>query len=185
MAMSPALHCCRVDWGNNEPHHRPVWFPLETAERESDPHTALAPTNSDGFTPPVWPGDSFYALFSLRVHLSTVTYHKFKKNTWHLAEMFSSWLSGHTPRCLSWNPFPLMSILLLLKRTNNSHETVLFQGKVNSALQFAQHIDHTTIRQLARMNILCATMFCASASRRCCQVNTAVLDKLCCAIAVA
>lgn len=36
--------CCWVDWRNNEPHWL-VWFPLETAEWESDPHSALAPTN--------------------------------------------------------------------------------------------------------------------------------------------
>lgn len=42
--------CCWVGWQNNEPH-RPVWFPLETAERESDPYTALAPANPICFTP--------------------------------------------------------------------------------------------------------------------------------------
>ncbi len=34
--------CCWVDCWNNEPH-RPVWFPLETAEREFDPHAARLP----------------------------------------------------------------------------------------------------------------------------------------------
>lgn len=43
-------HCLWVDWRNNEPH-RPVWFPLETVEMESDPHRALAPTNPICFTP--------------------------------------------------------------------------------------------------------------------------------------
>lgn len=80
-----SILCCWVDWRNNEPHS-PVWFPLETAERESDPHTALAPTNPICFTP-LFLSVSYRETAStqafFRVHLFTMIYRKLK--SWELS----------------------------------------------------------------------------------------------------
>lgn len=108
--------CCWVDWRNNEPH-RLVWFPLETAEWESDPHTALAPTNPICFTP-------LFLSVSERETASTRAFSGYVYSLWFIVNWKAGssvallkcpvWLPGHAPHSLSGIPFPLMSTLLLL-----------------------------------------------------------------------